>query len=78
MITGKDVRIDKDTVIRDKNALIGNHVAIDKGFYCTTKLIIGDYIHIAPYCKIVGSLKASFVMEDFAFMAGGTSIIAGG
>ena len=77
MITGKDVRIDSDAVIRDKDALIGSHIAIDKGFYCTTKLTMGDYIHLAPYCKVIGSLQSSFVMEDFSFFASGTSVICG-
>ena len=77
MITGKDVRIDSDVVIKDKNAIIGSHVAIDKGFICSTKLTMGDYIHVAVYCRAIGSLQSSLVMEDFTFIASGTSIICG-
>ena len=47
MIIGEDVIIDKFVNFkRPELVKIGNHVAIDWGFYCTTSLEIGDYIHI--------------------------------
>ena len=52
---GKDLFIDNDALIKfPDNVELGNHVAIDKGFYCTTKLIVGDYVHLAPYSVVIG------------------------
>ena len=50
MKKGVDVVIDSDVLFtRDHLVTIGNHVAIDKGFYCTTSFVLGDYIHIGPH-----------------------------
>jgi acetyltransferase-like isoleucine patch superfamily enzyme len=73
---GEDVFIDDFVKIkRPQLAEIGNHVAIDFGFYCTTRLIIGDYIHIAPYVTIIGGAKGLFNIESFASVAAGSRII---
>ena len=46
MKTGIDFFIDKDVYIKHKDkTTFGNHVAIDKGFYCTTQLEVGDYVY---------------------------------
>ena len=58
-------------------AVFGDHVAIDKGFYCTTQLEVGDYVHVGPYVAIIGSKKSKFVLKDFSFVSVGTKIVAG-
>ena len=55
MKIGKDVYIHEDAWIKQKEgSKIGNHVAIDKGVQFSTKVDIGDYVHIAPYVVSVG------------------------
>ena len=79
MKTGIDFFIDKDVYIKHKNKVtFGNHVAIDKGFYCTTQLEIGDYVHLAPYTVIIGGEKAKLKMEHFSGIAAGGRIVCGG
>jgi len=78
MNIGNDVFINDDCFFKNKDDIsIGNHVAIDKGFYCTTKLVVGDYVHIAPYVVTIGGNSSSVVIKDFAFVASGTKIVAG-
>lgn len=54
---------------------IGNHVAIDSGFYCTPNLTIGDYVHISPHVAVIGGMKSNLVIEDFCFVSVGTKIV---
>jgi dTDP-4-amino-4,6-dideoxy-D-glucose acyltransferase len=56
---------------------IGNHVAIDAGFYMTTAATIGDHIHIGPYVKVIGGAESRLVMGDFTNLAVGTTVICG-
>lgn len=79
MKKGIDFFIDKDVYIKHKDkATFGNHVAIDKGFYCTTQLEIGDYVHLAPYTVIIGGKEAKLKMEHFSGIAAGGRIVCGG
>jgi len=74
--TGIDFYMNEDVVIKRLNqATFGNHVAIDKGFYCTTQITVGDYIHIAPYCTVIGGKEGIFIMEDFSTLAAGSRVI---
>lgn len=76
MNIGIDVIIDKDIVIKNKDfTSIGNHCAIDKGFYCTTKFSIGDYVHISPYVTCIGGKNASFEAKGFNNIMAGARII---
>ena len=78
VIIGKDVFISKNAEItRSELCTIGNHVAIDSGFYCTTKLIIGDYVHISPHVAVIGGKHTSLTVEDFCFISVGTKIVCG-
>jgi acetyltransferase-like isoleucine patch superfamily enzyme len=78
MILGEDVIINKDVYIKNKDeARIGSHVAIDKGFYCTTKLNIGDYVHISPYVTCIGGNNGAFTSLGFNNIMAGTRIICG-
>lgn len=75
---GLDVFVSKNTEIKRPHLVeIGNHVAIDSGFYCTTELILGDYIHIAPYVTIIGGEHSKLYMKHFTTIAAGSRIICG-
>jgi|TARA_Y100000114_G_C11763794_1_gene331759 acetyltransferase-like isoleucine patch superfamily enzyme len=75
---GEDFYCHDDVYIKHISmATFGSHVALDKGFYCTTRLNIGDYVHIGPYVNIIGSIESRLILEDFSFIALGTKIIAG-
>lgn len=78
MIIGDDVVIDSDVVFKRSDFVkIGNHVSIDKGFYCTTKLEIGDYVHISPYVTCVGGVSGMFTAKGFNNIMSGARIICG-
>tara|TARA_R110002020_G_scaffold303643_3_gene519079 strand:- start:595 stop:1113 length:519 start_codon:yes stop_codon:yes gene_type:complete len=75
---GEDVFIDEDVVFkRVECAEIGNHVAIDKGFYCTTQIKIGNYIHIGPYVTCIGGMDGLFIAKGFNNIMTGARIICG-
>lgn len=75
---GEDFYIHDDVALKHPSkATFGSHVAIDKGFYCTTQLKVGDYVHIGPYVNIIGSVGSKVVLEDFSFVALGSKLIAG-
>ncbi len=71
-----DTIIDSDHVIK-REYNIGNHCAIDKGFYCTTKLRIGNYVHISPYVTIIGGKDAEFTAKGFNNIMAGARIACG-
>lgn len=78
MKIGDDVIIDSDVVIKQKEyCTIGNHVAIDKGFYCTSKINIGNYVHIGPYTTIIGGINSYFICNGFNNIMAGARIICG-
>jgi len=75
---GIDFYIHKDVHIGCKNnTVFGDHVAVDKGFYCTTKLAVGDYVHIGPYVGVIGSKESNLILGNFCFIAIGSKVIAG-
>jgi dTDP-4-amino-4,6-dideoxy-D-glucose acyltransferase len=75
---GDDVFISANVEIRRPNLVqIGAHVAIDTGFYCTTQMNIGSYIHIAPYTTVIGGAKGLLQMGNFTTIAAGSRIICG-
>ena len=66
MKIGTDVIINDDvTFKRPELVSIGNHVAIDKGFYCTTGLEVGNYVHISPYVTCIGGADGKFICKGF-------------
>jgi len=78
MTLGIDVILDNDIVIKqNQSTSIGNHVAIDKGFYCTTNLTIGNYVHISPYVTIIGGKEGVFISKGFNNIMAGARIICG-
>ena len=75
---GIDVIIDDFVRIkRPELVIIGNHVAIDFGFYCTTALEIGNYIHISSYVTCIGGKDGKFILEGFNNVMVGARIICG-
>ena len=73
---GQDVRIDENTKILHPELIsLGNHISIDWGFYCVTQMELGNYVHIAPYCTIIGGKDGFFKMGNFTAMAAGCRII---
>jgi len=78
MKVGEDAILDQDIVIKQSDsATIGSHVAIDKGFYCTTELVIGDYVHIGPHITIIGGKSGEFTCKGFNNIMAGARIVCG-
>lgn len=78
MNQGQDVYISATAEIRwPALCSIGNHVAIDSFFYCTTQLIIGDYVHISPHVAVIGGKTTGLTVEDFCFLSVGSRYICG-
>lgn len=76
---GEDVRIsDLSVITRPHLISLGNHVAIDQFVTITTNAEIGDYVHIAPNCSIIGGADSKVIMDDHSGMAAGARVIAGG
>lgn len=76
LISTEDVYIHNDVEFRQGYS-IGNHVAIDKGVYCSTNIEIGDYVHISPYVTIIGGRYGSFTAKGFNNIMAGARIICG-
>jgi len=75
---GEDTFISVNVEIRRPGLVsVGNHTAIDTGFYCTVSADIGDYVHIAPYITAIGGAKGYWKMDHFATLAAGSRIICG-
>ena len=72
----KDLFIHRDVEFKVEPTL-GDHVAIDKGVYCTVNATIGDYVHIGPYVTIIGGQKSSFTAKGFNNIMAGARIICG-
>lgn len=76
MVIGEDVYIADDVKIkRPELVTIGNRVAIDDYFYCTTELEIGDYVHISPFVSIIGGKLAKVTIGNFCTISAGARLI---
>ena len=76
LVNSEDVYIHDDVELKRRYS-IGNHVAIDKGVYCSTNIDIGDYVHISPYVTIIGGLLGLFRAKGFNNIMTGARIICG-
>jgi galactoside O-acetyltransferase len=75
---GTDIFINETAIIKRPHLCdIGSHIAIDNGVTISTELIMGDYIHIAPYVVVIGGEQSKLILEDFSFVASGTKIVCG-
>jgi acetyltransferase-like isoleucine patch superfamily enzyme len=72
----KDIFIHKDAEFKI-DPILGNHIAIDKGVYCTVNAAIGDYTHISPYVTIIGGKTGEFISKGFNNIMAGARIICG-
>lgn len=72
-----DIIIDSDVVFKQTPNIWGKRISIDKGFYCTTKLNIGSYIHIGPYVTVIGGANSEFTAKGFNNIMAGARIICG-
>jgi len=76
-VIGEDLFMDSDILIKQDNIIEGSHVAIDKGFYCTTNISIGSYVHIGPYVTVIGGKESNFVVKGFNNIMAGARIVCG-
>ena len=76
MNNSKDIFIHKDAEFKIQPTL-GNHIAIDKGVYCTVNANIGSYTHISPYVTIIGGSKSSFSCQGVNNIMAGARLICG-
>jgi acetyltransferase-like isoleucine patch superfamily enzyme len=75
---GVDVFIDKNVNITRPNlVVIGDHVAIDYGFHCTTSIEIGDYVHIGPHVSCIGGSTGELIMKGFNNIMSGARMVCG-
>ena len=72
----KDIFIHKDAEFKIEPTL-GDHIAIDRGVYCTVNATIGDYTHISPYVTIIGGKTGEFISKGFNNIMAGARIICG-
>ena len=73
---GEDVYISSNVEIKRPHLVsVGNHIAIDSGFYCTTALEMGDYIHISPYVTCIGGEGGYLKVAGFNNIMAGARII---
>ena len=75
---GEDVFISGRVEIRRPHLVsVGNHVAIDTGFYCTVAAAFGDYVHLGPYITVIGGANGQLSMGNFTTIGAGSRIICG-
>jgi acetyltransferase-like isoleucine patch superfamily enzyme len=72
VIIGKTVRIRYPELVS-----IGDNVIIDDFTYISTELEIGNYVHIAAGCKIIGGPNSKAKMRDFSTLAPNVVLSAG-
>ncbi|HWX20666.1 MAG TPA: acyltransferase [Candidatus Binatia bacterium] len=74
--SGEDVFVSANVEIRRPHLVrLGSHIAIDSGFYCTTAVTLGDYIHIGPYVTVIGGEPALLRMAGFNTIGAGSRIL---
>tara|TARA_R110000824_G_scaffold114561_1_gene265230 strand:- start:9029 stop:9553 length:525 start_codon:yes stop_codon:yes gene_type:complete len=76
MKIGENVYISDNVEIKRQHLCeIGNNVAIDSGFYCTTALVVGNYVHISPHVTCIGGKDGKFILKGFNNLMSGSRII---
>ena len=70
---GENVLIsDKVSIYDPKNICIGNNVRIDDFVILSSKITLGNYIHIGCYSSLIG--KEEIIIKDFCGISGRVSI----
>jgi acetyltransferase-like isoleucine patch superfamily enzyme len=73
-----DIRLNKTIEITHPELCFwGKHIAVDFGFYCTTALEIGYYVHISPHVSCIGGKNTKFIAKGFNNIMAGARIICG-
>lgn len=73
---GIDIFISPNVEIKRPHLVnIGNHIAIDSGFYCTTQLEIADYVHIGPQVTVIGGATGILKIGNFTSISAGCRLI---
>ncbi len=72
VIIGKTVRMRYPELVE-----IGNNVIIDDFTYISTALKIGNNVHIAAGCKLIGGPSATITIQDFSTLAPNVILAAG-
>lgn len=73
---GNNAYINSNVRIRRPELVsMGSNVAIDWGFYCTTQVRLGDYVHICPYVTCIGGKEGVLKCAGFNNIAAGSRII---
>jgi acetyltransferase-like isoleucine patch superfamily enzyme len=75
---GTDVRIDPTAVFTNPYLVdLGSHIAIDYGFYGTTAMKVGDWVHISSHVSLIGGAASKLTIDHFGFISTGSRIICG-
>jgi acetyltransferase-like isoleucine patch superfamily enzyme len=74
---GNDIIICNNVFCKYDLNIIGSHVSIDHGFYSTTNITVGSYVHIGPYVTAIGGKNSSFTIKGFNNIMAGARIICG-
>jgi acetyltransferase-like isoleucine patch superfamily enzyme len=75
---GKDVIVSNlVSITRPELVSLGNHVAIDPWFHCTTRLETDDYVHISCHVSIIGGKNGFLKMGNFTNISAGGRIVCG-
>jgi acetyltransferase-like isoleucine patch superfamily enzyme len=73
---GQNVKIGRNVYFRYPGQIeIGDNVIIDDFCSFSTAMVIGNNVHIAPLCSVIGGLGSLFIMNHFSGMAAGVRII---
>jgi len=71
-----DVYISENCEIKRPHLMShGVRVTIDSGFYCTTGLELGSYIHIGPHVSCIGGKNEKLIAKGFNNIMAGARII---
>lgn len=65
------------SITRPELVSLGNHVAIDPWFHCTTQLETGDYVHISSHVSVIGGKQGLLKMGHCTNVSTGGRIICG-
>lgn len=69
---GKNVLISEKCTIHGAERMeIGNNVRVDDFSTLVGDILIGNYVHISPYCGIHGTGGGKIIMEDFTALSVG-------
>jgi galactoside O-acetyltransferase len=76
--TGQDVLVSPlVSITRPELIVLGNHIAIDPWFHCTTAVETGDYVHISSHVSIIGGKNGLLSLGNFTNISTGGKIICG-